>query len=124
MLGFNKKALAHYSGQLETKRKNKPEELKKKIDGYIRNKVDAMYRKELRKRKNAVSKINHFKRTEFVANMTEDQKNDIMREAIYRVRKNNIEAGRLKDDYSIDDVQDENNVDIRKVTEHYGRIIE
>jgi len=120
----NKKRAKSASGA-EKKRQEKPEELRKKIDGLVKKKVDAMHKRAQRieLRRNGIGKYNVVKRAEFLAKLTPDDKKRIVREAIRQAHKNSVELGRLDRGYSVDDVADENNVDIRKVTDDYGRII-
>ncbi len=123
-LRYKKKVISHDLKGLERKRLQKPEELQKKIDGYVKKKVDAMYKKTLRKESWKKHGFNHVKRTEFVASLKPKDKRRIVREAILLVRKKNIEAGRLSMNYSVDNVANEDNVAIREVEENYGRIVE
>lgn len=129
ILNRNKSVFDHQQIKLEQKRQNKPEQLKKKIDQLVNRKIEAMYRRELRKRRlldqdaKGIGKYDIVKRAahkaEFIAKMKSDEKKRIVREAILLVRKQNIEKGRLEPDYGVDDT-----LDSRKVTEHYGRTIE
>jgi hypothetical protein len=121
----NKKRTASITS-IEKKRQGRPEELQRNIDKLVKNKIDAMHKKaqDVELRRNGIKKHNILKRHEFLAKLTPDDKKRIVREAIRQVRKKNVELGRLERGYSVDDVADENTVDIRKVTDDYGRIIE
>jgi len=111
---------------IEKERQEKPEALQKKIDELVKKKVDAMHRKAQREilSNNGIKKHNIVKRAEFLAKLTPEDKKRIVREAIRQARKKNVELGRLGINYSVDDISNENKVDIRKVTDDYGRIIE
>lgn len=121
----NKKRAKSASG-LEKKRQEKPQELQKKIDELVKKKIDAMLKKAQRveQRKSGIKRYDVVKRAEFLAKLTPEDKKRIVREAILQARKKSVELGRLDSGYSVDDVADEDNVDIRKVTDDYGRIIE
>lgn len=129
-LEFVQKLHTSQLGRLEQKRQNKPEELRKKIDKMVEKKVNAMYRKELRKRRlieqgeKGIGNYNVAKRTahkaEFIAKMKPEDKMKIVREAILLARRQSIEKGRLDMNYEVDNTLDDDKT--RQVTEHYGRI--
>lgn len=125
-LQLKNKKRAKSAGKAEKKRQEKPEALQRKIDELVKKKIDALHKKAQRIElsRNGIKRYNVVKRTEFLAKLSPEDKKRIKREAIRQVRKKNIELGRLGREYSVDDVTDENNVDIRKVTDDYGRIIE
>lgn len=110
----------------EDKRLKKPETLRKEVDELVKKKVDAMYRKaqriELRSR--GIKRHNVLRRQEFLATLSPSDKKRIVGEAIRQARKKNIELGRLNSGYAVDDVASESDVDIRKVTNDYGRVVE
>jgi len=120
VLATKNKIRSHTIGKIEAKRKARPEELQKKIDNYVKEKVDAMYRKALRRemRRHDVGRLNPMKRAEFLAKVTPELRKQLTRQAILNVRKNNIKKGRLGMDYRVD-----NTLDTRKVGD-YGRTIE
>lgn len=119
-LSTKNKIRARSMGKIETKRKEKPEQLQKKIDKYVREKVDAMYRKSLRNRMKheGIKRYNVNKRAEFIAKLEPETRKQIVRQAIIHVRKQNIERGRLDTDYKVDGT-----LDTRKVDD-YERTIE
>jgi flagellar biosynthesis GTPase FlhF len=119
-LSRKRKILAYQSGNIERKRVNKPEELQKKIDAYMRKRIDAIYKKALRHEmsQQGYSRYDIIKRTEFVSRLTREERKEIAREAILLVRKNNIEAGTLSADYVVDDT-----LPTRKI-DHYERTLE
>lgn len=122
-----------FMGKIEKTRLEKPERLRQKIDLMVKKKVDAMYRKAQRVelRRKGIGWRDQVKRAEFLAKLTPQDKKRIVGEAIAQARKKSIELGRLDRDYSIDtiDVDDDGNdlnyddIDIRKVTDDYGRIV-
>lgn len=126
-LQYLKKVHTNQLGKLDQQRQSKPEELRKKVDQIVKRKIDAMYRKELRKRRlldqdqKGIGKYDLTKRVihkaEYISKMQPNEKKKIVREAILLARKQNIEKGRLAVDYHIDDAHNS-----RKVTEHYERI--
>lgn len=99
------KILSRAGNKLEAARTGKPERLQKKIDEYVKKKVDAMYRKARRQemQKHDIGKVNFVKRAEFLAKLTPEKKKEIVREAILLARKKNIESGRLDATYGVDD---------------------
>lgn len=112
--------------EAQNKRLEKPEALRKEVDELVKKKVDAMYRKaqriELHNR--GIKRHNFVRRQEFLATLSPSDKKRIVGEAIRQARKKNIEHGRLSSGYEVDDVANENDVDIRKVTNSYGRVVE
>lgn len=116
---YRKKWRSHYISKFEQKRQNKPEELRKKLDKIVRDKVDAMYRKKQRKlmHEQGIRSHNFQNKTEFLKNMSKDDKKKLYREAILAIRKQNIEAGVLDISHKVD----ENSNNIRKLGETYGR---
>lgn len=120
-LKHSKQVLSRSSSTLETKRRAKPEELRKKIDEHVKKKVDAMYKKAQRQalRAEGIKAHNFVKKTEFIAKLAPDEKKKIVREAMLLVRKNNIEKGRIGSSLGVD-----TGLSTRKVTNEYGRTIE
>lgn len=105
----------------EQKRKTKPEELRKKIDQLVDKKIRSQQRKAQRhilEREHGIGRLNHVKRSEFLAKMTPEDKKKIVREAILLVRRDNIRKGKLAADAFIA-FNDE-----RKVTDEYRRGVE
>jgi hypothetical protein len=120
-LKHSKQVLSRNSSTLETKRRAKPEELRKKIDEHVKKKVDAMYKKAQRQAQRAegIKAHNFVKKTEFIAKLAPDEKKKIVREAMLLVRKKNIEKGRIDSSLGVD-----TGLSTRKVTNEYGRTIE
>ncbi len=105
----------------EQKRKTKPEVLRKKIDQLVDKKIRSQQRKARRhilEREHGIGRLNHVKRSEFLAKMTPEDKKKIVREAILLVRRDNIRKGKLAADAFIA-FNDE-----RKVTDEYRRGVE
>ncbi len=95
-----------YTTKLEVKRENKPEELRKKIDQIIDRKVQAQVRKVERKHAKEASgdskvATSRLSRSEFLANLTKEQKVAITKEAIAVIREKNIKKDILDEDYPV-----------------------
>lgn len=108
---------------IETKRRKKPEELQKQIDKLIRKKVDAQRRKAERivmKREAGIGLFNPAKKAKFLADITPEQKQKIVREAILLVRKSNIESGVLEPSHEVDSTADTRSIG----REYHERVIE
>lgn len=120
-LQHSRRVISNSASHLETKRQNKPESLQKKIDDLVKKKVDAMYKKAQRKemRENGIEAHNFVARAEFLAKMSPDTKKKIAREAILLARKKSIEKGTLDASHTVDQT-----LNMRKVVNEYGRVIE
>lgn len=105
-LAYGRKMREATAKKLEENRLSKPEEIRKKIDELVSKRVEAMRRKAERnvlREQYGVTKRNHIKRANILANMTPTQKKEIIREAILLVRKRNIQLGLLEPDYKVDE---------------------
>jgi hypothetical protein len=122
-LQYRKKRRTSQIGGLETARQDKPEDLRKNIDKLVDAKIDAMYRKAQRKvlkDEHGIERHNFVKRAEFLAKISNKDKQKIMREAILIVRKKNIEKGVLDASYEVNGEA----VNKRKIRGLYERTVE
>lgn len=91
----------HFQARHQGNRVRKPEKLRTTLDRITKKRVDAMYRKVLREDHNKHLR-NAAERQRFEATIKPKDKQKLIREAILRLRKENIAAGRLNASYTVD----------------------
>ncbi len=105
-LEYKKKIRGSQAATLEAKRQQKPEEIKKRIDYLVQQKLEAKRRKATRiylREQHGVSWYDRKRRTEVLVKLSEPEKRAIMREAILLVRRENIRNGSLDPAYEVDE---------------------
>lgn len=120
-LTYKNKVTSTKIGELQKKRLDKPEHLKMKIDALVTKKIAAKRRKAERiilREKHGIDPKKRMERINKLANLTPQQKKEIVREAILLVRKENIQRGLLDPDYEVDTT-----ADTREMGEQYERTI-
>lgn len=119
-LTYKNKVTSTKIGELQKKRLDKPEHLKMKIDALVTKiaanggKPNASFLRE----KHGIDPKKRMERINKLANLTPQQKKEIVREAILLVRKENIQRGLLDPDYEVDTT-----ADTREMGEQYERTI-
>ena len=121
-LKFKSKVMSSQRAGIERSRKTKPEELRKKIDKLVNDRIKAAERKAQRvymRQEKGINRMHLAKKAEFLAKITPEQKAKIVREAILQVRKENIKGGLIDSSYTVDDT-----LSGRKIRGLYERTVE
>ena len=121
-LKFKTKVMTHQRAGIERSRKTKPEEIRKKIDKLINDRIKAAERKAQRvvmRQEKGINRRQLAQKAEFLAKITPEQKAKIVREAILQVRKENIQDGLIDASYVVDDT-----LNGRKIRGLYERTVE